>query len=295
MTQSSGKRYDQETYDMATRTTILRAVVGSSAHGLSVGDDDTDEMGVCIEDPEHMIRVTGPSDKPVRGPFEQLIHRTAAIRTGDHSARSQPGDLDLTIFSLKKWAGLALGGNPTALLLLYAPPGKMDARGVHLREMAPRFVSQRCGSAYVGYMVDQLERLLGLRGGLKVHRPELVEKYGFDTKYAGHVIRLGYQGVELMTTGKLTLPMTGAAREQVLGVRNGAFTFGEVVGQAKTLLDVLKRTREEVAAAGSLPEYPDVEYVSRWVSQSYVDTWISRRYVKWAIAREVVGQVVVGE
>src|SRR5688572_31106775 len=39
------------------------------------------------------------------------------------------------------------------------------------------------------------------------HRPELEEMYGFDTKYAMHMLRLGFQGVELLTTGRLNLPM----------------------------------------------------------------------------------------
>jgi len=35
---------------------ILRAVVGSTVHGLAnAGTDDRDEMGVCIEPPEYVL------------------------------------------------------------------------------------------------------------------------------------------------------------------------------------------------------------------------------------------------
>jgi hypothetical protein len=43
--------------------------------------------------------------------------------------------------------------------------------------------------------------------GRDVTRPELVEKHGYDTKFAAHMVRLGYQGVELLETGRFTLPL----------------------------------------------------------------------------------------
>jgi hypothetical protein len=34
-----------------------------------------------------------------------------------------------------------------------------------------------------------------------VNRAELVEQFGYDTKYAIHTLRLGHQGVEFLETG----------------------------------------------------------------------------------------------
>ena len=45
--------------------------------------------------------------------------------------------------------------------------------------------------------------------------------YGFDTKYAMHMLRLGFQGVELLTTGRLSLPMREPERSFLLDVRRG--------------------------------------------------------------------------
>ena len=49
--------------------------------------------------------------------------------------------------------------------------------------------------------------MTGERGQKNVNRPELVEKYGFDTKHAGHMVGLGFQGIEHLETGYITLPM----------------------------------------------------------------------------------------
>ncbi len=46
-------------------------------------------------------------------PFAQFIYRSAAEREGRQDARSGAGDLDLTIYSLRRWIRLALKGNPT--------------------------------------------------------------------------------------------------------------------------------------------------------------------------------------
>ena len=91
----SGIAGGDPTRAMAERTTILRVPAGSNLHGLSVaGTDDRDEVGICIEDIDAAMGFT---------PFEQYIYRTASEREGKQDAPSQAGDLDLTIFSLRKF------------------------------------------------------------------------------------------------------------------------------------------------------------------------------------------------
>ncbi len=95
---------------------ILRGVVGSTAHGLNVDDgiDDRDEMGVCVED--------YAAAQGLQVPFAQFIFRSAAVREGREDAKSRRGDLDLVVYSLRKYVRLALQGNPTVLMLLFVRP-----------------------------------------------------------------------------------------------------------------------------------------------------------------------------
>src|SRR3990167_10001523 len=110
-------------------TIILQGITGSTAHGCSLdGLEDRDELAVCVEPIELAITLGVP--------FEQYIHRTAAIREHTHDARSQSGDLDLTVFSLRKFCRLAAAGNPSVLLLLFTPDvTRMDALGSQLRDL----------------------------------------------------------------------------------------------------------------------------------------------------------------
>ena len=250
----------------AEGSTILRGLVGSTVHGLNVNDgiEDRDEMGVCVEPLGAAMAL--------RAPFEQFIYRSAAEREGRDDARSIAGDLDLTIYSLRKWTRLALKGNPTILLLLCTPNDQLvhcDSLGSELRALTPSIISRRVQEPFLGYLQAQKQRLTGERGQKRIHRPELEEMYGFDTKYAMHMLRLGFQGVELMTTGRLSLPMREPARSFLLDVRRGKVSEQECLTRAGEL----EQDLTDLATTSPLPEEPDEVRVEEWVVDAYRRRW----------------------
>jgi hypothetical protein len=201
--------------------TILRATVGSTVHGLHHGgQDDRDEMAVFVEPPEFLLGLSRA--RGIRGGqygFEHYVERTQP-----DGVRSGPGDLDLVAYSVRKYVRLAMKGHPTILLLLFVPQELTFIEtdlGRRLRGLAPALVSRLAGRGYLGYLRGQKERLLETRGRKGVNRPELVEAHGYDTKYAMHAARLGYQGLELLETGQLTLPMPQPERSRVMAIRTG--------------------------------------------------------------------------
>lgn len=235
-------------------------------HGLNVNDgiEDRDEMGVCVEPLAEAMALWAP--------FEQFISRSAAEREGRENARSLAGDLDLTIYSLRKWMRLALNGNPTILLLLFTPDDQLvhcDPLGRELRNLAPIMISRRVQGPYLGYLQAQKQRLTGERGQKRIHRPELEEMYGFDTKYAMHMLRLGFQGVELLTTGRLSLPMREPERSYLLDVRRGKVNEQECLTRAGEL----ERELGDLETTSPLPEAPDETRVEEWVLDSYRRKW----------------------
>ncbi len=252
--------------EIAANSTILRGVVGSTVHGTNVeGTDDRDEMGVCIEPPEYVIG---------NRTFEQHIKRDRA-----EGVRSEPGDLDLTIYSLRKWVRLALKGNPSVLLLLYTPQLVVNTNlGQELRDLAPEFASKRSADSFLGFIRQQKERLMGERGQLRVNRPELVERYGFDTKYAGHILRLAYQGVEYLSTGKITLPMPGLQRQNVLDVRNGKWSLERTLTKAGELIQEI----EDLKETSPLPGQPNEIVIEKWMVGAYFRGWAGL-YIPWEL------------
>lgn len=244
--------------EIAEANTILRSEVGSTVHGLGVGTDDRDEMGVCVEPPDYVIGLRH---------FEQFVYRTQP-----DGVRSGPGDLDLTIYSLRKWCSLALKGNPTILLLLFTPREACTVwttEAERLRSLAWAFASRRAGKAFLGYMQQQRQRLLGERGQMSVKRPELVAAHGYDTKYAGHIVRLGFQGIDYLSTGKIDVPMRAEERDYILDVRRGNVGLNDVLTRAGELEETLKVLLD----TSPLPDEPAHDVVNRFLIETYESFW----------------------
>ena len=255
---------------MAERWTILRVPAGSTLHGLHVpGTDDRDEVGICIED---LSAVVGFSE------FEQFIYRSAAEREGRQDAPSRAGDLDLTIFSLRKFLRLAMQGNPQTLQVLFVPASaciERTALGGQLQDLAPLIVSRKAGARYLGYLEAQKQRLMGERGQKKVNRPELEAAHGFDTKYAMHILRLGFQGVELLTTGRITLPMAEADRRFVYATRLGEVPLQDVLTRAGEL----ERQIKDLLLDAPVLAEPAREEIEAWMIARYWECWKARTTV----------------
>ena len=129
--------------------------------------------------------------------------------------RSGAGDLDVIVYSARKWARLALAGNPTVLLVLFVPDVEVvyrDTVGAELVANADRFVSRLAADRFLGYLHAQRAAMVGAVSA-HTNRPELVAEHGYDTKHAMHALRLGLQGVELLSTGRITLPVEPVAGE----------------------------------------------------------------------------------
>jgi predicted nucleotidyltransferase len=204
--------------------------------------------------------------------FEQYIYRSAAEREGRHDAPSAPGDLDLTIYGLRKFLRLALQGNPQILQTLFVPREKcvkLTALGEELQDLSFSIISKQAGRRYLGYLESQKQRLMGERGQKKVNRPELEEKFGYDTKYAMHILRLGFQGVELLSTGHISMPMTGEAWEFTYHTRLGKVPLQDVLTRAGEL----ERELKDLTETGPMPETPDREQVESWMLDVYKLVW----------------------
>lgn len=259
-----GKHGNDEYRELTETGTILRVRTGSQVHGISTESSDRDEIGVCIEPPEFVIGLRT---------FEQYMYRDAAERTGKFDARSGAGDLDLTIYSLRKFTRLALNGNPSIIETLFTPVGHinyLNNMGRELLAMAPSIVSMEAAPRYIGYLLAQKRSLESHDGkGRDVTRPELIEKYGFDTKYAGHMIRLGIQGVELLEHGEISLPMKPGGATLVRDIRQGKYTMLQTLEMANEYLVALR----DLEARPLLQAHPDRVGVNAWLIKAYQAAW----------------------
>ncbi len=111
--------------------------------------------------------------------------------------------------------------------------------------------------------------MLGLRGGRHTNRPELVEKYGFDVKFAYHMVRLGVQGVEMLETGRVTLPIPEPWASWLRGLRRGEHSMAEALAAAGELEGRLR----DLVDTSRLPEYPDRAWGDAWLVEAHQRAW----------------------
>lgn len=238
---------------------ILRAEVGSGVHGTSVSAaSDRDEMAIAVEPMSHVIGMRH---------WETTVYRTAK-----DGQKSGAGDLDLVTHSLRKFCRLGAKGNPSILLLLFVPDSAIVERnelGAELMVKRQMFLSRDAGKAFLGYMSAQKARLNNESGGRHGSRPDLVAKYGFDVKYAGAIIRLGLQGLELMTTGHMSLPMQPEHSAEVRAIRTGQVSFNDVVDRAGKL----ERELRDSLDTGPLPDHADEDAINAFLSDAYLRAW----------------------
>ena len=266
----------EEARKVAEDGMILRVQVGSGVHGTSIsGQDDRDEMGLCLEPPQFVTGLARvPNGTRGLGPsvlFEQYERHTAWDKPGGLANRSGAGDLDVIIYSARKWARLAVAGNPTVLLVLFVPDEEVVFRndaGAELAGNAHRFVSRLAAGRFLGYLKAQKAAMTG-QAGAHANRPELLAAHGYDTKHAMHALRLGLQGIELLTTGRITLPVPQPHRAYLRSIRCGERPLGEVVDAVTDTEARLCELRDSPA----IPQQPDRRWVDGWLHRSYLSFW----------------------
>lgn len=234
-------------------------VGGSELHGAKVKDtDDLDIYGLYLEPPELVLG----------------LHRSEFFvwSTAGDERRNGPDDVDVTLYSLRKWAGLAVKGNPTALHFLFAKNQSSHTEPwqdiLRCRDI---FLSRRAAGQFKGFADAQVRRLKGIGTGKKGQRHEVIGAHGYDVKAAMHVIRLLNEGIELMRTGFITLPRP--EKELLITIRTGKYgSLERVLGLANQLFAELDESQRD----GMLPEEVDESAVSKLVSDTYLEFWNRR-------------------
>lgn len=229
---------------------------GSELHGAKVGaTDDLDLYGVFIGPPEDVLGLD---------PLEHFVWSTAS-----DDRRNGPEDVDLTLYSLKKWAGMAARGNATALHFLFAEAtATSDPIWESVQAQAHLFLSKRSSLQFLGFADNQLRRITGEMGkGAKGSRPEYECEFGYDSKAAMHCLRLYFECIELMREGKITLPRP--EREYLISVRGGALTLEQFRAEAKRL----RLEAEAAAEKSSLPDESARKEISELIARVHLEFW----------------------
>ena len=222
---------------------ILIGWRGSIAHGMYVPKndpnsiDDKDILAVVIPGPEFYF---GLKDWGSRGVKELMRN-----------------EWDCVGYELKKFVSMLCKGNPNVLGMLWLCREDymlLSDAGKALIENRKLFATRQAYHSFSGYAHGQLHRMthMAFEGYMGEKRKALVEKHGYDTKNAAHLIRLLRMGIEFMTEGELHVKRQDAT--QLLEIKRGEWTLERV----KTEADRLFALAEESYVRSPLP--PDIDH-----------------------------------
>ncbi|MET7477985.1 nucleotidyltransferase domain-containing protein [Streptomyces sp. NPDC005648] len=212
---------------------LLSGIVGSTAYGLAREGSDIDRLGVYAVP---TVQLHG---------LEKLIQSHVFT------------DPDRTLHEAAKWCRLALSGNPTVMELVWLPGELYEVRtalGDELIGIRSAFLSaKKVRDSYLGYATQQFRRLEARGDG----------SFSADTrkrtaKHARHLKRLCHQGLELYTTGRLTIRVDDPESYHDFGDRVAADS-----GAARPLLAEYEAAFDENRS--TLPDQPDEGAVEAWL------------------------------
>lgn len=227
---------------------IMTCYRGSIAHGMYTenGIDDKDIMAVCVP------------------PLDYYFGLKQYHSKGTHEIMRN--EWDIVIYEARKMLGLLAKGNPNVLMTLwlesnhYITTSKAWQMVVDNRYL---FVGKHVYHSFTGYAHSQLTRMThhAFEGYMGQKRKALVEKFGYDTKNAAHLIRLLNMGIEFLTEGRLYVLRPDA--QMLLSIKRGEWTLEHVQAEAQKLFDKAR----DIYTTCTLPNGVDYDKINALTTQ----------------------------
>jgi hypothetical protein len=120
--------------------------------------------------------------------------------------------------------------------------------GQMVRERRSLFLSKRAWPRFKGYAYEQVKKLSNKTPTGK--RLLLVEQYGYDVKFAYHIVRLLDEAEQILMEGDVDLQRNN---DQLKAIRRGELTEEQIHDHFRFKLTYLERAAER----STLPERPD--------------------------------------
>lgn len=222
------------------------ARTGSVSYGCSSDTSDEDFVGFCVP----TINILFPSFAGELYGWDMQTKRFEQWQ--QHGIKFNDKVYDFNIYNIVKWFRLTADCNPNMVDSLFVR--REDV--IHstqiselVRENRKLFLSKKAWHTYKGYAYAQAASLDKIPIG---SRKELVDKYGFDVKYAYHIVRLVDEVEQILTLEDLDLHR---AKEHMKAVRRGDLTKKDIL----EWFSVKEKELEKAYSNSKLPEKPREE------------------------------------
>lgn len=241
---------------MALNNLIYKIRIGSTMYGTLTEISDEDIGGIFIPDKEYVLG----TKRCEQVELSEKISKTV---------RNQKGDTDYVVYSLSKFIQLAIGNNPNIIEFFYAPEHCIIFKNELAEELITNrdlFLSKKAYHTFKGYSYAQRRKLEVKRGNL-TGRMELVNEFGYDTKFAGHLIRLLYECLQILIEKNVTFPLP--QNNLIRDIKLGRYSLDWILEEAKRLENLI-----DLAYVNSDLQYTaDFEEINKLQIKLLEDFW----------------------
>jgi len=236
-------------------------IMGSVAYGVSSDTSDYDVYGWAIPPKEVVFpHLAGE----IQG-FGRQHKRFAVFQKHQIMMEDERGgkgrEYDISIYSIIKYFQLMMENNPNMIDSLFVPQEcvlHMTQVGGMVREKRTMFLHKGCWHKFKGYAFSQLHKMRTKNPEGK--RKEIRDKFGYDVKFAYHVVRLLDECEQILTHGDLDLMR---AKEHMKAIRRGEVPEEEI----REWFNVKERELEKLYSESKLPHSPDEEKIKALLLQ----------------------------
>lgn len=235
---------------------IYVSLMGSQSYGTSEEKSDQDLYGIAIPYKEDIF----PHLRGEINGFGRQKKNFEQFQQHGIFDKEKSGQYDVTIYGIVKYFHLAMENNPNIVDSLFVPANCVlysTLVGQYIRENRHKFLHKGIYHKLKGYAFAQLHKIKTNKTRESESRRDLIERYGYDTKYAMHLFRLCLQCEDVLVTGDLDLQKH---KEQLKAVRRGQYSEEEVrewfVSKEKQLEELYKNCT-------ILPYSPDEDVIKK--------------------------------
>jgi len=225
-------------------------IMGSVAYGVNEDASDFDVYGFAIP-PNNILFPHLDGFIPGFGAQPPKFDQFQKHHLLDKDAEGGKGrEYDLTIYNIVKYFDLCMGCNPNMVDSLFTPRRCVlhsTSIGELVRDNRKLFLSKLCWHKFKGYAYSQMHKMKSQTRMGK--RAVMVEKYGYDLKFAYHIVRLMGEVHQILEEGDLDLERN---REQLKSIRRGEWKIEEIEAHFQREEDGL----EDLYKKSSLPNKP---------------------------------------
>lgn len=231
--------------------------MGSIAYGVSIETSDCDIYGVAIPPRDHLFPHLAGEIAGFGSPIARFeIYQRHHVRDAD--AQGGRGcEYDFNIYSLPRYFTLCMQCNPNLIDSLFTAQEcitHLTRVGSMIRERRSVFLHKGVWVRFKAYAYSQLHKMQSKNPQGK--RAELRDQFGFDVKFAYHLVRLLYECEQLLMYGELDLRRD---REHLKAIRRGELTEADIRAWAAAK----EKQLESLYLQSRLPDGPDQSAIRR--------------------------------